>query len=129
MARIADSWVESIDVSRGDGGIAVTVGFRRDREFEAEVATFIRELEAGRQDGLQQPATRRAARIRVIVTPVDGDRPRSDCIMMSGGTGTENIAVWKFKLTPMPTTEFKIVIQADGQTIYEAPARIRTGPD
>jgi hypothetical protein len=116
MERIPDSLVESVDVACDDGQLVVTVAFQRDAEFEAELTEFIAAIEA-REYVLEQPATRRSKRILVAVTAGTGSPPRTDFRVLSGGTGTETIAVWRFDRDTAHTIS-SVSVQADGRTIF-----------
>lgn len=114
-----DYWVEAVDASSYYGRLAVVVFFRRDDTFEAELADYERSLSSGTATG-PQPATRRAARMNVDVRPVAGGALRTDFSVSSGGTGTENIAVWTFAHTWPRPVEFHVVVRADSRVIYDA---------
>jgi hypothetical protein len=117
MVQILGGWIESVDVADIDGQLVVTIAFRRDADFEADLAAFNASVEA-REEPLAQLATLLARRVDVAVTAAYRCGPRTDCWVSSGGTGTENLAVWRYDRVPSAVAGFDVTVQADGQTVF-----------
>lgn len=109
---VAKAWAEV-----KDGRFCVCLEFRRDEAFEQELAECVRSL--GEKIPLQQPASTRARKIKVLVTKRGDTANWPLRVIQSGGTGTETLATWVFNGVCQDGDVFHVLVQYEEHPVWE----------